>query len=228
MKFIRKLLPKATPFAGFLNFMVHVVFMIATVVAFNFIGAQLEIGADYLRESATWVNWVAYFVVLLGQLAIAYLIITWFGVYIGLKWAQSNKAVQQIVGLQNQVTDLLQEKQTLRHTLMIHNANFERIEQIEIARRVDARSRHFDDWALDQFVEQMRATLKAKRDKGFAGWNDNAEIEALQALCYEQNEKAEPNYIHVANYAMFCWMRDAFPAECEAGEYYLPVAQEKA
>lgn len=77
---------------------------------------------------------------------------------------------------------------------------------------------HFDDWALDQFVVQMRAMLARKREDDFGGWNDQANVEDLRLQMILQANKGEGyfNPVHVANYAMMLWVRDAFPEECKA------------
>lgn len=77
---------------------------------------------------------------------------------------------------------------------------------------------HFDDWALDQFVVQMRGTLARKREDDFGGWNDQTNVEDLRLQMILQANKGEGyfNPVHVANYAMMLWVRDAFPEECKA------------
>ena len=75
---------------------------------------------------------------------------------------------------------------------------------------------HFDDWALDQFVTQMRAKLKRKRDEGHSGWND-CSLDLLGDAFVEQIESmnaSNTDMVDTANFAMFLWVRDAFPAEC--------------
>ncbi|QOC57960.1 hypothetical protein phiK7B1_105 [Pseudomonas phage phiK7B1] len=77
-------------------------------------------------------------------------------------------------------------------------------------------NQHFDDWALDQFVAQMRAKLARKRDEGFSGWND-CSLDLLGDAFVEQIESMNARNIDMvdsANFAMFLWVRDAFPAEC--------------
>lgn len=77
-------------------------------------------------------------------------------------------------------------------------------------------NRHFDDWALDQFIVQMRAKLARKREEEYAGWNDCA-LDLLGDRLVEQVESLNVRHIDMidtANFAMFLWVRDAFPAEC--------------
>lgn len=90
----------------------------------------------------------------------------------------------------------------------------------------ETKPRHFDDWALDQFVTQMRATLRRKREDDFGGWNDQATEQDLRLHMIGQANKGAGmgNMVHIANYAMMVWVRDAFPEECKAGQAY-PVAK---
>lgn len=79
---------------------------------------------------------------------------------------------------------------------------------------------HFDDWALDQFVVQMRAKLAKKRDEGHSGWNDT-QLDLLGDAFVEQIESmnaSNTDMVDTANFAMFLWVRDAFPAECAAAD----------
>ncbi|UIS24668.1 hypothetical protein S21ZY_106 [Pseudomonas phage ZY21] len=80
-------------------------------------------------------------------------------------------------------------------------------------------NQHLDDWALDQFVIQLRAKLRKKREEGRAGWND-CQLAVLHDLLVEEVESLNAenmDMVDVANYAMFCWVRDAFPNECMIG-----------
>lgn len=102
------------------------------------------------------------------------------------------------------------------------NANFN-----ELSRRHDAlkaahvvpENQHIDDWALDRFIIQLRSKLRKKREEGHAGWND-CQLAVLHDLLVEEVESLNVenmDMVDVANYAMFCWVRDAFPNECLIG-----------
>lgn len=73
---------------------------------------------------------------------------------------------------------------------------------------------HFDDWALDQFTLQMRATLKRKRDEGSTGWNLAEECSLEELVSSASYHMDAGKDVHAANYLMMHWVRNAFPEEC--------------
>lgn len=105
----------------------------------------------------------------------------------------------------------------------LHNANLMLADELRLVKAELAETRkpkmieeHFDDWALDQFLVQLRAKLKRKREEGRAGWVD-CQLPVLHDLLIEEVESlnvANMDMVDVANYAAFCWVRDAFPVEC--------------
>lgn len=127
---------------------------------------------------------------------------------------ENNKLQEQILDLTaanislNETNDRLmsENKTLLADYQVLYKAHFENVP-----------AQHFDDWALDQFVAQMRATLARKREDDFGGWNDTANPEDLRLQMLLQANKGEGyfNAVHVANYAMMVWVRDAFPEECK-------------
>lgn len=92
----------------------------------------------------------------------------------------------------------------------------------QIANMIDDRMRpkvvteHFDDWALTEFVEALRAKLTLKREQGRAGWND-CRLDILQDMLVAEVESLNVknmDLIDVGNYAMMCWARDNLKVEC--------------
>lgn len=73
---------------------------------------------------------------------------------------------------------------------------------------------HFDDWAVDQFALEMKKVLAHKRAEGRSGWNTDAEVDNLDFLCADHANMSEPNFVHVANYAMMVWVRNQFANAC--------------
>lgn len=78
---------------------------------------------------------------------------------------------------------------------------------------------NFDDWALDQFVFQMRAKLAQKRAEGWKNWNLQ-DVDSLRRQLANQSRAGAVEFdpIDVANYAMFLWNRESFPSECQKGD----------
>lgn len=88
--------------------------------------------------------------------------------------------------------------------------------------------KHFDDWALDRFVIQMRAKLAEKRAEGASGWNET-NVDTLKRKLQSQAHLGDGRFDakDVANYAMFIWALGAFPDECaEANEVPSPKLEE--
>lgn len=76
---------------------------------------------------------------------------------------------------------------------------------------------HFDDWALDKFVEHMRATLKVKREvEGKGGWETQSAYHLYAMLMSHVTSHKRGNVAHIANYAMMTWISENYPEECEA------------
>lgn len=74
---------------------------------------------------------------------------------------------------------------------------------------------HFDDWALDKFVEHMRATLQVKRDvDGKGGWEGTHEYQTYALLMGHVTSNKRGNLAHIANYAMMTWVHENYPEEC--------------
>uniref|UniRef100_A0AAU6W0Q2 Uncharacterized protein n=1 Tax=Pseudomonas phage Nican01 TaxID=3138540 RepID=A0AAU6W0Q2_9CAUD len=208
----------------------HLLVFAAALIAFN---AGLSIlfdswvewfGGDLTLKSALFLT-----VVQVGLGLLALKTFEWLHKHVaetrGMKYFKEavDKHGEELRGVHKQLGDKLLEYEAANkqlseanHTLVdaLDRANA-RIHYLSSA-YIPAEEQHFDDWALDQFVVQMRAKLKRKRDEGHSGWNDCA-LDLLGDAFVEQIESmnaSNTDMVDTANFAMFLWVRDAFPAEC--------------
>ena len=126
---------------------------------------------------------------------------------------ENNKLQEQILDLTAANTSLNETNERLQKSHVILMGAYDDLMAVTLRNE----PAHFDDWALDQFVIQMRAMLARKREDDFGGWNHTANPEDLRLQMLLQANKGEGyfNAVHVANYAMMVWVRDAFPEECK-------------
>lgn len=219
----------------------HLLMFAAALIAFEIgLKALVESWSQYLDGEVALKSALFMIVVQVGLGMVALKVFEWLHKLVaetrGMKYFKEavDKHGEELRERHKEIEDKLIEFATANESLKIsndelHDALVRANDTIELMLAEQNRppfvvEQHFDDWALNKFVEQMRATLKYKREQGGrSGWNDNADVASLEDLCYKENGKAGPNFIHVANYAMFVWVRDNFPAECEKGEAQMTI-----
>lgn len=130
------------------------------------------------------------------------------------KWHEEKSAIEnKLIEYANVYEDYVAVNEQLAEELRVAN------EELKVLRGPLelGKAKHFDDQALDWFVNQMRGKLARKRLEGRSGWHkvDEVSHDTLEELILEEASSSNTNYVNVANYAMFCWVRDAYPEECE-------------
>jgi hypothetical protein len=85
---------------------------------------------------------------------------------------------------------------------------------------------NFDDWAVDEFAKMMKAKMAYQRQIGWHGWT-GANPEILKRKLQSQAHRGEPRFsaVDTANYAMFLWIIENFPAACEDHELVLTATK---
>ncbi|ATW58042.1 hypothetical protein CNR34_00109 [Pseudomonas phage nickie] len=208
----------------------HLLVFTGALVCFN-IGLKAAI-MSFVDALDGDIKWVTFLYMVLVAIALGMLTLKtfeWLHKQIaetrGMKYfkAAIEKHTAELNKHQKEIEDKILEYS--KNNKELHNANLMLADEL---RKVKAElyaerkpvmvEQHFDDWALNQFVTQLRAKLKRKRGMGRAGWND-CQITILHDLLVEEVESLnveKMDMVDIGNYAMMCWMRDAFPVECES------------
>lgn len=229
---------KATPMKQLFQEMGYFLMFVLMIMAFEIsMKAALAGFSEAIEGEIKWITAGYMVLVCVAMAAAAIEVYAWLHRFVaktrGLKFFEKliqDKAIalaEEKTALENKLLEYADANKRLSSSneALTEDLNFA---NDTIARLVDdnlkPKYEHFDDWALDHFVVQMRATLKRKREEGRSGWVDcqeellfDAFVEQVESLNVEKT-----NMVNSANHAMFVWVRNAYPVEC-AQASYMPV-----